>query len=145
MIKAMNKNKKRELINSIDLDAYLNMSNNDILVKIGSYAISEDCFFSDSPSISDIYKAAISWFEQNYPNLKTTICSNKDILRCRRNEAIYTLLDFYISYNGFLPFVFASIYVADYGLEKFCNSTKIDFINSLSKQASESNTNVKCK
>lgn len=141
----MENNRNREIINSIDLDAYLNMSSNDILVKIGSYAISDECFFSDSPSISDIYKAAISWFEQNYPNLKTTICNNKDILRCKKNEAIYTILDFYIGYNGFLPFVFASIYVVDYGLEKFCKSMKTNFIDSLSKHTSETKTNIYTK
>jgi len=127
----MNNDQNSGKNHKFDISSYLCLSREELIIRMGTSALTEDCLFSDVPTKSEIIAAAGAWFEKHYDEIKTTICENKHKLRNRRNETIYSTIDLLIAIHGGLPIVFASIYLIDYGIERFCETQRSKFLQDL--------------
>jgi hypothetical protein len=113
------------------LEDFSSMSRREILIRLGDSVLSQDSIGFFEPSIKQSTDAGKKYLADNYHSIKSFICENKSEIASKKNHAAAAILDILITYLHGLPVVFASLYIADYTVEKFCESNKNDFIRSL--------------
>jgi hypothetical protein len=113
---------------------YLNLNRTQLLIRLGASALAEGESHLENPSVRESIEAAKQWFGQHYETIKKAVCTRKDVLTSKGLNAAAAVFDVITSVLGGVPVTFAAIYVADYGLDKFCKTGLKEFKESMDEQ-----------
>lgn len=113
------------------INTFSSLSRRDILIRLGDAVLTQGTIGLSSPTVKQCLDAAKNYLTENYNQMKSLICQNKINIMSKENTAVASILDLLIAHFGGLPSVFASLYIADYTIDKFCESAEEDFIRGL--------------
>lgn len=119
------------------IEHFSKLSRREILIRLGDSVITQDSIGISAPTIKQCQDAAKKYFSENYTGIKSIICKNKGLIQSKETHVAAAIMDILMKFYGGLPIIFASLYVADYTVDKFCESVKEDFIISLDHDISE--------
>jgi hypothetical protein len=113
---------------------YLNLNRSQVLIRLGASVLAEEEIQLENPTVHESIEAAKQWFGQHYDTIKKAVCTRKDVLTSKGLNAAAAVFDVITSVLGGVPVTFAAIYVADYGLDKFCKTGLEEFKESMDEQ-----------
>jgi hypothetical protein len=113
------------------IDKLSSLSRREILIRLGDAVLTQESIGLSAPTVKQSRDAAKKYLVENYHQMKSIICENKNKIASKESHAAAAILDVLIAHVGGLPAVFAALLIADYTVDKFCASTIDGFIGNL--------------
>lgn len=128
-----------ESVRKVEFDSLVNLSQRELLVRIGMGSLQTDALHGTSPDMKSILREAKLWFKKNIVVLRLAICGNphfdtvRKLAKSEKATAAATLYDLIATFQQGYSIAIASMYLINYGVDKFCQDNDTSFIESIDR------------